>query len=217
MATKKYLDYEGLQTLVEQIKAHFSKTGALIFQGTVATVATLPALTGSGHAEVGDMYMFTADATTSADFVEGAGKTVNAYDEVACVDSDGAGTLKWCILGPVLDVSDKLTFGAAMPASPADGDTFLYMGNTTYTYSAVTPEGTENPSEEGWYVSDGSGGYVATTDTTVESGTTYYTRAEEYVKGVIYVYNASGSEWVAQSSGDSMIAITTNEITGLFA
>lgn len=216
MATKKFLDYEGLQELVAKIKENFAQTGAFSFKGTVATVAGLPALTGTGHAEAGDVYMFTADATTSADFVEGSGAVINQYDEVACVDSDGAGTLKWCILGPVFDVSDKLTFGSSLPASPSDGDTFLYLGNTTYTYTSVTPEGSENPSEEGWYVSDGSGGYVVTSDTTVQSGTTYYTRTEQYVKGVIYVYNASGSEWVAQSSGDTMIAITTSEIDALF-
>lgn len=218
MADKKYLDYDGLQVLVEQIKAHFAKTGALIFQGTVATVSGLPALTGTGHAEVGYVYMFTADATTSADFVEGAGKAINQYDEVVCVNvgTEALPELKWQILGPVFDVSDRLQFGNAFPASPADGQTFLYMGATTYTYHSVTPEGTENPQEEGWYVSDGAGGYVLTTDTSIQSGTTYYTRSEEYVHGVIYVYNASGSEWIAQSSGDTMVAITTAEINSLF-
>lgn len=216
MATKKFLDYDGLQELVAKIKENFAKTGAFIFKGTVATVAGLPALTGTGHAEVGDVYMLTADATTTADFIEGAGKPINQYDEVCCTDSDGAGTLKWCILGPVFDVSDKLTFGSTLPASPSDGDTFLYMGETTYTYHTVTPEGTENPHDEGWYVSNGSGGYVLASDTTVQSGTTYYTRSEQYVKGVIYVYNASGTEWVAQSSGDTMVAITTSEVDALF-
>lgn len=44
---------------------------------------------------------------------------------------------------------------------------------TAPEYEAVTPEGTENPSEEGWYeLVDGS--YVPTTDTTVTSGKTYY-------------------------------------------
>jgi hypothetical protein len=71
------LDKDGLDHLVEKLKAYFSKTEALIFQGTAATVAGLPALTGTGHAEIGDVYMFTADATTSADFVEGAGKLIN--------------------------------------------------------------------------------------------------------------------------------------------
>lgn len=44
----------------------------------------------------------------------------------------------------------------------------------TTTYEEVTPEGTENPVEEGWYVSDGAGGYVLTTDIVVQTGTTYY-------------------------------------------
>lgn len=218
MADKKYLDYEGLQVLVEQIKAHFAKTGALIFQGTVATVSALPPLTGSTAAKPGYVYMFTADATTSADFVEGAGKQINTYDEVVCVNTgtEQSPVLKWQILGPVFDVSDRLQFGNAFPVAPTDGQTFLYMGPTTYTYHSVTPEGAENPQEMGWYVSNGSGGYVLTTDTTVQSGTTYYTRSEAYSHGVIYVYNTSGSEWVAQSSGDTMIAITTAEVEALF-
>jgi hypothetical protein len=40
----------------------------------------------------------------------------------------------------------------------------------------VTADGTENPSEEGWYELDGTD-YVATTDTTVVSGKTYYERS----------------------------------------
>jgi len=48
---------------------------------------------------------------------------------------------------------------------------------TTYTYTAVTPVGTENPAEEGWYVLVGDG-YRLTTDTTVDENVTYYERAE---------------------------------------
>lgn len=40
-------------------------------------------------------------------------------------------------------------------------------------YLALTPVGTENPQEEGWYVLSGSS-YVLTTDTSVQGGTTYY-------------------------------------------
>jgi len=56
--------------------------------------------------------------------------------------------------------------------------------------------------------------YVLSSDTTVQSGTSYFTRNEQYVKGVIYVY--SGSAWVAQSSGDTFTAITIPEIDALF-
>ena len=46
-------------------------------------------------------------------------------------------------------------------------------GSTTVTYTAVSPVGTENPSEEGWYVLSGNR-YVLATDTTVDSNKTYY-------------------------------------------
>lgn len=51
-------------------------------------------------------------------------------------------------------------------ADPTDGE---------YTYRAVTPVGTENPSEEGWYEQVGSE-YQLTTDTEVDSSKTYYER-----------------------------------------
>lgn len=50
----------------------------------------------------------------------------------------------------------------------------------TVSYNAVTPEGTENPQEEGWYVVD-DGEYVLTTDTAVQSGTTYYEKVSSTV------------------------------------
>lgn len=46
---------------------------------------------------------------------------------------------------------------------------------TSYAYNAVTPAGTENPSEEGWYEADDDT-YVLSTDTTVDSDKTYYTK-----------------------------------------
>lgn len=48
----------------------------------------------------------------------------------------------------------------------------------TYHYEEVTPVGTENPSEEGWYeyVNDE---YVPTEDTTVDDQKTYYQRVED--------------------------------------
>lgn len=46
-----------------------------------------------------------------------------------------------------------------------------------YTYTAVSPVGTENPSEEGWYVLVGDN-YRLTADTEVDANVTYYERAE---------------------------------------
>ena len=48
----------------------------------------------------------------------------------------------------------------------------------TYTYTAVTPAGSENPSEEGWFVLNGDR-YTATADTEVDSNKTYYERVAE--------------------------------------
>ena len=48
---------------------------------------------------------------------------------------------------------------------------------TEYEYTAVSPVGTENPKEEGWYVLNGDR-YVLTQDTEVDSNKTYYERSE---------------------------------------
>lgn len=55
-----------------------------------------------------------------------------------------------------------------------DGDESEAVG---YTYTAVSPVGTENPSEEGWYVLVGDN-YRLTSDIEVDSNVTYYERAE---------------------------------------
>jgi len=73
-------------------------------------------------------------------------------------------------VSPGGSVDDKLTWGTALPASGMeDGDPFLYMGQDINTYeevSALTPE--SNPQALGLYESDGSGGYVLSTDTAAE-------------------------------------------------
>lgn len=57
---------------------------------------------------------------------------------------------------------------------------YIQKGEPQYTYTEVTPVGTENPSEEGWYERSGYAGsytYAPTEDTTVNSSKTYYTRS----------------------------------------
>ena len=69
-----------------------------------------------------------------------------------------------------------------MPGSVVTGDAEIYedrLAPTSESYSAVTPTGTENPSEEGWYERSGSAGsyvYTLTTDTEVNSEKTYYAK-----------------------------------------
>ena len=87
-----------------------------------------------------------------------------------------------------------------------------------YTYSQVAPAGTENPSEEGWYVLvDGS--YVPATDTTVVSGTAYYSQSWSYADPetqVVYdEYGESldeglhGSHLIAESVTATQIDVST--------
>lgn len=53
----------------------------------------------------------------------------------------------------------------------ADGE----GSSVSYTYTEVEPVGTENPSEEGWYILNGDR-YYPTQDTTVDANKTYYER-----------------------------------------
>lgn len=216
MANKKFLDYEGLVELVEKIKEKYAPIQALQFKGIVATISALPTVAG---VEAGSVYNITTGGATTADFVEGAGETLRDGENVVAVNvgTEADPIMKWDILGGVFDINDRLQFGNTMPASPENNQTFLYMGNTTYTYTAVTPVGTENPSEEGWYEYDAvNDTYILSEDETVQSGTSYFTKDEQYVKGVIYVYSSESDTWVAQSSGDTFIPITIAEIDALF-
>lgn len=214
MATKSYLDYEGLVELVAKIQEKYAPIQALVFKGTVATISSLPTVAG---VNAGSVYNIATGGETTADFVEGTGQVLQDGENVVAVNigTDDDPVMKWDILGGVFDISDRLQFGSAMPASPESGQTFLYLGNTTYTFDPVTPVGTENPKELGWFEYDSADDeYVLSEDETVQVGTSYFAKHEEYVKGVIYVY--SGSAWVAQSSGDTFTRITEAEIDALF-
>lgn len=216
--TKQYLDYAGLTELVAKIKALVGDAGHIVFKGTVADVAHLPTLNSTQA--VGYMYTITAEGTTTADFTDGAGLHVAANSEVAVVEVDVSGTMtkKWCLLGPIFDVADKLTFGSTMPANPANGDTFLYLGDTTYVYTPVTPEGTEDPAALGWYHSTDGETWSAATEHTPDTTTYQYaTKDEQYLEGVVYVYDSTASKWNAKKAGDEISAIPVADVDALFA
>lgn len=71
----------------------------------------------------------------------------------------------------------------------------------TGRYDEVTPVGTENPQEEGWFEYDSSTQtYSLTTDTTVQQGKTYYTNKVTARKGNIVNYGSkefifNGTAW----------------------
>lgn len=74
-----------------------------------------------------------------------------------------------------------------------DGDYFIPARTFGVGAHRVTPSGNENPSALGWYYYY-EDSYFPTADTTVVSGTTYYTVDETYTKGYPYVLDES--EWV---------------------
>ncbi len=86
-------------------------------------------------------------------------------------------TLTAAMSGYVYNVSNDFTTdarfieGAGKKYSAGTNVAVADVGGDTYT--AVVPEGTENPSEEGWYEEDG-GTYTLTEDTTVDGSKTYY-------------------------------------------
>jgi hypothetical protein len=98
-----------------------------------------------------------------------------------------------------------VTYGN-MPGSVVTAGTVIEdkLAVTSTSYNAVTPVGTENPSEEGWYERSGTEGsyvYTLTTDTTVDDEKTYYeyvvTRLASAAKSAL---EALGFKFVADSS-----------------
>ncbi len=155
------------------------------------------------------------DAITAlgAKYTGSAFADLNTYTESTSED-----TMKWSLLGPVFDVSGKLSFTTdEMPSAGEDGEILLYLGETTFVYNPVIdPAEDSNPAALGWYELDGSD-YVLTADTELATGKTYYTKDEEFVQGVIYQYDESESAWIGLNSGDQFTPITNSEIDALFA
>lgn len=216
MAQKEYLDYEGLTEFKDKLDEEYgSLAGGIEFKGTVATISGLPTVSG---VTVGSMYNVTTGGTTTADFVEGAGKTLQDGENVVCINTgtEQSPVHKWDIIGGVFTITDRLQYGSTMPSTPVNGQAYLYLGETTYTYDAVqNPTG--NPKAQGWYEYDSqTEQYILTNDEEVQSGTSYFVKNEQYVNGTIYEYNSAQTKWVAKTSGDTMIPITKAKIDALF-
>lgn len=177
MAQKTYLDYEGLQEVLRKINEKYAPISALVFKGTVADIAHLPALADQ---KSGYMYNVTTGGETTADFVEGAGHILRDGNNVAAVNvgTDEDPEFKWDILPGVFKIEDRLQFGFEMPADPEDEQVFLYLGDTTYTYPAVSPAPTPDgdPSTIGLYEKDALlDKYIESADDHLVAGKTYFT------------------------------------------
>lgn len=85
---------------------------------------------------------------------------------------NGKGTNSMTITGHV-SIHDQNTMPMEFYDIPAPEDS-----EVSYSYEAVSPVGTENPAEEGWYVLVGDD-YRLTTDTVIDSNVTYYEKVTE--------------------------------------
>lgn len=99
------------------------------YKGSIASAALTSALLVK--ANECNVYNVTDAFTTTADFVEGAGKKHTAGTNVSIIEATAA----------VYTVSEDTTVNA--------GKTYYISQNGGY--SAVTPAGNENPATEGWY------------------------------------------------------------------
>lgn len=176
MSQKQYLDYAGLQRLVENIDKKYAPIQAIIFKSTVEDIASLPAL---NTVKAGWMYNVKTGGLTTDDFVEGAGHIVADGENIAAVE---------LLTGEYTEV----TVIAADDDPKAKG--WYEIDTTTSYYAPVTPAtGSEDPSAEGWFEfavgtpladpkaegffeADGVN-FVLSEDTTVDAGKTYYTGA----------------------------------------
>lgn len=90
------------------------------------------------------------------------------------------------------------------------GTNVVIVDASTVSYNEVTPVGTENPSEEGWYelVSDE---YVLSADTEVDTGKTYY----EKVTTASYKFDVLGN-FIDVDAIETRIDDVAKMITGFF-
>lgn len=121
-------------------------------------------------------------------------RTMPASGDLVTTTDDGAKYIKMGLAYPSNDgnaigivYEDVDVSTGAMPGSVVTKGLVVEdrLPITGQSYSAVTPVGTEKPSEEGWYEKDGNV-YTLSTDTEVDSDKTYYK-----VSGVVRLSSAA--------------------------
>lgn len=163
-----FVSYANAEAIITVIGQKFSALGGAYKVKGSKAFADLPSVSTATVNDIGNVYNVTDAFTTTADFVEGAGKKYPAGTNVVIVDA------------------------------------------STVAYNAVTPVGTENPSEEGWYelVNDE---YVLSEDTEINSGKTYY----EKVTTEAYKYDVLGN-FIDVDAIEARIDKVAKMVTGFF-
>ena len=142
------------------------------------------------------------------------GGAYKAKGSKAFANLPAVGTATAADVGNVYNVTDAFTTtsdfvegaGKKYPA----GTNVVIVDASTVAYNEVTPVGTENPKEEGWYelVSDE---YVLTTDETVNNEKTYYQK----VVTTAYKYDVLGN-FIDIDALETRIDDVAKIITGFF-
>lgn len=158
----KYLDYAGLQRLVENINRKYAPIQAIVFKSTVEDIASLPAL---NTVKAGFMYNIKTGGLTTNDFVEGAGHIVADGENIAAVE---------LLTGAYTPVSS--------PATTDDPKALGWYEVSSVTYEDVTAEldPSADPSALGLYEYDGTN-YTLTADTSVQVGKDYFEQVTTYI------------------------------------
>jgi hypothetical protein len=137
MANNKYLDYAGLQRLVENINKKYAPIQAIVFKSTVDDIASLPAL---NTVKAGFMYNIKTGGLTTDDFVEGAGHIIADGENIAAVELLTGNYTP--VASPAATDDPKAlgwyeSDGAAEPTYTLTNDRLPVSGKTYYTADSV--------------------------------------------------------------------------------
>ena len=168
MATKKYLNEVGTQHLIDKIDAKYAPLDSPALIG-VPTAPTAPEGTKTTQIATTEFVADAIKTITSAYVYRGTVLNVAALPTVA----DEA-------IGNVYNITEKSETTADFVEGAGhvvDAGANVAVAEVTVgvEYDEVTPEGTENPSEEGWYeYNSGDDEYFLSLDVTVDGSKTYY-------------------------------------------
>lgn len=140
-------------------------------------------------------------ATAEDGFVEGITENTVANALKNGTKDDSSSPTTWTLTDAgsktmVVSSASGLTAFTTIPAADSPSGAVLTINGAYFTpiaptFTAQTPAGTENPSTEGWYErSEEAGSYVytITTDTTVDSGKTYYKKTATTAGYYVFEY-----------------------------
>lgn len=117
---------------------------------------------------VSGVYYYKAEVLFKVKFAEPSQDNTTKGESIEFSTSEIEGTIatladgRWCTSQTFTSKANALAFIQA-----------LFASGVTYTYTEVTPVGTENPKNEGWYIKNGDD-YILALDTAVVADREYF-------------------------------------------